>query len=93
MKDEAIICFESVSRAILAEKTLCENGFLVRIMPAPEAAQKGCGFCLRLSPQDAEKAAESLRLLCGFNIKEIYLMKESPAGTVYEKINLNKNAL
>ncbi|MDR3325159.1 MAG: DUF3343 domain-containing protein, partial [Spirochaetaceae bacterium] len=54
---EAIVCFESASAAIMAEQALLGQSFDVRVMPKPALIQAGCGFCLRILPQDMEKVA------------------------------------
>jgi len=69
--EEAIICFENVSRAIMAEQALVADNFDVRVMPAPAAIQGGCGFCLRFFPEDLARAAAFLSRQ-GFDIAEAY---------------------
>ena len=54
---EAIICFENVSRAIMAEQALAEKTFSVKVMPMPASIRSGCGFCLRFLPEDIQEAA------------------------------------
>jgi hypothetical protein len=64
---EVIICFDSTSHVIMAEQTLLEQGFDVRVMPRPSAIKAGCGFCLRFLPEAIEKAIVSLAK-CGIYI-------------------------
>jgi hypothetical protein len=85
--DEIIICFESVSGAIMAEQALREQDFKVRVMPVPSGIRGGCGFCLRFSPEDAGKAAAFLAK-SGFDVSEAWERPEG--GGVYRKIALNK---
>jgi hypothetical protein len=54
---EVIICFESAARAVMAERELLDQGIPVRVMPAPASIRPGCGFCLRLLPEDLDRAA------------------------------------
>jgi hypothetical protein len=72
---EVIICFESTSQAIMAEKAHLENAFDVRVMPKPSEIEAGCGFCLRFLPEDFKKARQFLSK-CGINIKEAYRRAE-----------------
>ena len=87
INEEAIICFESVSKAIMAEQMLAENGFLVRVMPVPAGIREGCGFCLRFSPADLERAAAFLSGH-GFPDARAYLREETAGQTTYRKIPL-----
>jgi hypothetical protein len=57
---ELIVGFGGVSQAILAEQTLTEQGFPVRVMPLPASIRAGCGFCLRFFPEDLKRAAAFL---------------------------------
>jgi hypothetical protein len=82
---ESIICFESTSQAIMAEQTLLEKGFNVRVMPKPSAIEAGCGFCLRFSPDDLDKVVSFLAT-CGINIKETHRMEESDGAVSYRRV-------
>ena len=44
----------------MAEQALLEGKFSVRVMPVPPAIREGCGFCLRLLPDDLEAASAFL---------------------------------
>ena len=81
MKQEAIICFESVSNAIMAEQALTGDNFAVRVMPTPSSIRGGCGICLRFLPEDLERAAAFL-FERGFTGTETYLWDggENAAG-------------
>jgi hypothetical protein len=59
-KKEAILCFESVSQAILAEEALTKARLSVRVMPLPASLRPGCGICLRLLPDALSRAIETL---------------------------------
>jgi N6-adenosine-specific RNA methylase IME4 len=87
--DEVIICFESVSMAIMAEDALKKQAFNVRVMPVPSGIRGGCGFCLRFSPEAIESAAAFLSGR-GFDVKEAW-EKQGGAGT-YKKISVNLSA-
>ncbi|MDR2660026.1 MAG: DUF3343 domain-containing protein [Spirochaetaceae bacterium] len=78
---EAVICFESVSQAIMAEQILSDGGFHVRVMPKPSEIKAGCGFCLRFLPDDIEKAAVFLSEHA-IDVKETYIMIEEADGSV-----------
>ncbi|MDR1363162.1 MAG: DUF3343 domain-containing protein, partial [Spirochaetaceae bacterium] len=82
---ESIICFESTSQAIMAEQALIEKAFSVRVMPKPAAIEAGCGFCLRFSPDDLDRAVLFLAS-CGIDVKETYRMEESDGITAYSKL-------
>ena len=83
---EAIICFESVTQAIMAEQALVGGKFSVRVMPMPSAIRGGCGFCLRFAPDDLERAAAFL-LGLEIAVDEAYLREEAQ-GAPYHKIPL-----
>jgi hypothetical protein len=83
--EEVIVGFEGVSQAILAEQTLMEQGFYVRVMPMPAGIRAGCGFCLRFLPEDLEKAAVFLSER-GLPIKEAW--EKSPETGKYRKFTI-----
>jgi hypothetical protein len=68
----------------MAEQALLEKAFNVRVMPKPAAIQAGCGFCLRFSPDDIEKAVAFLAE-CGIRVSETYRMEESGGAVSYVK--------
>ncbi|MDR0554503.1 MAG: DUF3343 domain-containing protein [Treponema sp.] len=84
-KAELIICFQSAAQSIMAEHLLLEQAFNVRIMPAPSEIITGCGFCLRLPPEDLEKAAAFL-LEQGFSIPEAYLREPLDGSGSYKRV-------
>jgi len=88
---EAIVCFESVSGAILAEQALAEGGIRAPVMPKPSAILKGCGFCLRFAPADLAPALAFL-MEKGFADMGIdaFLRTETGGGTRYERIDVNE---
>jgi fructose-specific phosphotransferase system component IIB len=87
--NEVIICFESVSRAIMAEEALTKQAFNVRVMPVPSGIRGGCGFCLRFSPEDIDRASAFLSE-CGFDISEAW-EKSGTTGT-YRKFTIDRTA-
>jgi len=84
---EAIICFESVTQAIMAEQALVEGKFSVRVMTMPSSIRGGCGFCLRFAPDDLERAAAFLAER-GFAVTEIYAREGAGGSPAYTKITL-----
>jgi hypothetical protein len=82
---EVIICFESTAQAIMAEQTLLEKAFYVRVMPKPSAIKAGCGFCLRFLPEDIAKIVPCLSE-CGIAVAEIYRMEESDGKVSYHAL-------
>ena len=85
-EEEAIVCFENVTGAIMAEEILAEGKFCVGIMPTPSGIRGGCGFCLRFLPEDLERAAAFL-FERGLAIKEAYMREEGS----YKKIPIGNN--
>jgi hypothetical protein len=85
--DEVIICFDSVSRAIMAEQALAEQAFNVRVMPVPSGIRAGCGFCLRFLPEDIGRAAALLSER-GFDVGDAWV--KTGTGGTYKKINVNR---
>ena len=83
---EAIICFESVSKAIAAEQLLAKNTFSVKVMPTPSSVRAGCGICLRFLPEELRKAADFL-FEQGFTDTEAYMREEAGGMASYEKIS------
>jgi len=85
--NEFIICFENVTRVIMAEQALARNKFSVRVMPAPSGTREGCGFCLRFLPEDIERAASFL-LEEGFSVSKAYMKDETGGLVSYKPIDL-----
>jgi hypothetical protein len=83
---EVLICFDNVSSAIMAEKVLAEGKFQVKVMPVPGSIRKGCGFCLRLPPEEREAAALLLQEK-SFSGIESYLRQETGGTISYAKID------
>ena len=83
---EVIICFESVSGAIMAEEALVKQAINVRVMPVPSGIRGGCGFCLRFSPEDAGMAAAFLAG-SGFDVGGAW-ERSGPAGA-YRKFTMD----
>jgi hypothetical protein len=77
----------------MAEQTLLEKAFYVRVMPKPSAIEAGCGFCLRFLPEDIEKVVPCL-LECGIAVTEIYRKEESEGQVSYKTLpNTTKHCL
>ena len=56
------ITFRSVTTAQRGERCLRRGGVECRILRTPRwMEERGCGYCLRLRPQNALKAVELLR--------------------------------
>ena len=85
--EEIIVCFESVSEAIMAEQFLAEEKISVRIMPTPAGIRGGCGFCLRFLPEDIERAAAFL-LERGVSITEAFQREGADIPASYKKISI-----
>ena len=71
----------------MAEQTLIENKYPVRVMPLPSGIREGCGFCLRFFPEQLEGAVEFLSER-GFTIAEAFIQEETGATVSYKKISL-----
>ena len=82
--EETIICFRSVTEVIMAEQALSEGKFSVRVMPAPANIRPGCGFCLRLMPEDQEKAVSFLSGR-GFSTTETYMRTIAEGQASYKR--------
>jgi len=83
--EEVIVRFENVRQAIEAEKALIEGGFSVLVMPTPSEIKPGCGFCLRLKPEDFKNASAFLSEH-GFEVNEAYIRQEPRGGGAYKSI-------
>ena len=66
---------------------MCGAGFAVQVMPTPASIRAGCGFCLRLAPDDLRKAAAFLEDQ-GVGGMEAYVRQESEGIIYYKKIDL-----
>jgi len=84
---EAIICFENVSKAIMAEQMLTEKKVPVKVMPMPSSIRAGCGFCLRFLPKDIREAAAFLWEQ-SFTGIEAYMREETDGAASYQKIDM-----
>lgn len=57
------ITFRSVTLAQRGERTLRSSGVDCTLQRTPRwMEERGCGYCLRLRPQDAERAVQLLRM-------------------------------
>ena len=62
MKQEWMITFRSVTYAQRAERILRNHRILSRIQRTPKyLTERGCGYCLRLRPEDTARAVALLR--------------------------------
>jgi len=87
--NEVIICFENVTRVIMAEQALTGNKFFVRVMPAPSGIREGCSFCLRFLPEDIERAAAFL-FEQGFTNSKAFMKEKTGDLVSYKRIDLTK---
>ena len=55
-----VMLFQSVSHALLAEKTLKNLGIPHKLIPVPRHISSDCGVCLRFSLKDRESILGSL---------------------------------
>lgn len=53
---EIVLTFKNTNHSVRAETALAEAGIAVRVMPLPAAISAGCGLCLRVDPEDAQRA-------------------------------------
>ena len=62
MKNIWLITFRSVTYAQKGERQLKKAGIICTMQRTPkELSERGCGYCLRISGQDAFAAVEILR--------------------------------
>ena len=85
--NEVIICFENVTKVIMAEQALTGNKFPVRVMPVPSCIREGCSFGLRFLPEDIERAAAFL-FERGFDISKTYMKEETGNLASYKQIDV-----
>lgn len=88
---EYVITFKNTNFAIKAEQLFLAENLHVSVMPLPSQIKAGCGICLRIRPEEIEKA---LALLERNQIEEtsLYLKKSEDQKTSYSEI-LDRNAL
>jgi hypothetical protein len=83
---EFMFTFATTRDAIEGEKLLLAAGLTVGVMPLPGQIGAGCGICLRVSPEELDKA----RSLSAFRFREIYAVSlatpPDPAGASGKKI-------
>jgi len=56
-----LIAFEQTHAALAAEELLLESGIRAGIAPLPANISAGCGFCVRISPEDRPRAEAALK--------------------------------
>lgn len=52
----AVILFESVNAAMLAEKLLRDAGMAIKLIPVPKRISSDCGVCIRVDTADLDSA-------------------------------------
>jgi hypothetical protein len=65
---EFVFTFDTVKDAVMGEKILLDAGIEVMVMPKPHQLGSRCGICLRVKPDDLEKACS----VPGFSYRLIY---------------------
>lgn len=74
------ITFRSITPAQRGEAALRRAGFAVQLRRTPKwMAEKGCGYCLLLRPEDGTQGAQTLRRL-GLRYQKRYLVDETGHG-------------
>jgi hypothetical protein len=63
----AVILFESVSAALLAERILKESGIPAKTIPVPRHISRDCGVCIRVDEKDLDRA----RLALGDKVRAV----------------------
>ena len=58
---EAIILFHSTNYAIWAQNLLKENNITCKMIPVPRDLSSDCGYCVRTSHEDSNRAEELLK--------------------------------
>jgi hypothetical protein len=77
--EEIIFTFPSIHELIASEQGLLAEGIPVRVMPLPDQLGRYCGMCLRLKPEDYERAAAVL----GEDIHDRYALSLEAGKKVY----------
>jgi hypothetical protein len=80
--EEAVFTFHNTHEAISGERLLLKGGVKVKVMPLPSSLGAGCGFCLRVAPDDLD---DSRRLLkeSAISPQGLYLRCVEDGKTVY----------
>lgn len=55
-----LITFDTTHYSISADKCLEENNMAHKLIPMPQEISAGCGFCLKLDPEDYPRIKEAL---------------------------------
>lgn len=55
-----LITFDTTHYSISADKCLDEINMLHKLIPMPQEVSAGCGFCLRVEPEDYKMVREEL---------------------------------
>lgn len=59
-REYTVILVHSTSRAIRAEKILCQAGVESKLIPVPRHLSSNCGVCLRIERGDQQAALQAL---------------------------------
>ena len=71
------ITFRSVTLAQRGERTIRRGGVSCNLQRTPRwMEERGCGYCLRLRPQDAARAVELLRA-DGIQFSKVFAVNEA----------------
>jgi hypothetical protein len=74
--EEYMATFSTTRDAIEAERELLAAGLAVGVMPLPGSLGAGCGICLRIRPEDLERA----RAVPGFRFRQLYAVRTGDSG-------------
>ncbi|MBP7735872.1 MAG: DUF3343 domain-containing protein [Spirochaetes bacterium] len=66
LKSYHVVLFKSVNQTMWADKILKDKGIPHKLIPVPRHISADCGVCLRIMPDDAEKAESILAGVEGF---------------------------
>lgn len=84
---EYIFTFQNTHEAIYGERLLLAEKLAVRVMALPAKIAAGCGICLRVNPDELERAR---RLLTqgGVRVDGLYSMQKDGREAVYTACGL-----
>lgn len=55
-----VVLFDSVSKALLAERTLKKQGIPHKVIPVPRQISSDCGVCIRFRPEQRGQIVDAL---------------------------------
>lgn len=73
---EFLFTFAATGDSLAGEKKLLAGGISPAVMPLPDQLGAGCGICLRVRPEELERARAAL----GSGVKGIYAVYAAPSG-------------